>query len=137
MLAGLGLHCDLFGLDVEDLGQSPAHGPVVWGQLGPLGENDAVDVADPPPGLSSGLPGRIEHLGRVPIAVGRVGVGKNLADVAQGGRAEHGVAHGVQQHVGIAVAQQSAVVGNVDPTQPQRPAGLEPMGVVSDSDADG
>ena len=51
------------------------------------------------------------------------------------GGAQQRVGHGVQQHVGVAVADQRAGRGNVDAAQPQRSAGREPMRVVSDSDA--
>jgi len=134
---GLGLHTHPIGIDVEDFGQAPADGLLVGAQPGPLGEDDAIDVADLPAGLGGGLSSLTEHFCRVATPVGRVGVGKPLADVAQGRRPEHRVGHRVQEHVGIAVADQLPVVGNVDPTQPERAAGLESMRVVSDSNAYG
>jgi hypothetical protein len=41
----------------------------------------------------------------------------------------------VQQHVGVAVSDGVQLAGDVDPAEPQRSAGGESMGVVSDSDA--
>ena len=77
---------------------------------------------------------RGKHLGRVAAAVLRIGVGKHLADVGQRGRAEQRVGHGMQQHVGIAVADQLQVTGHVDAAQPQRPARLAAMRVFADPD---
>ena len=48
VLAGLALQPDPLGLDAEDVGQPLADGLAVGEQLGPLGEDDAVDVDDPP-----------------------------------------------------------------------------------------
>ncbi len=106
------------------------------GQLGALGKHDAIDVCDLPAGPGHGLAGLLEHVGRVASAVDRIGIGKHLADVAQGGRAQDGVGHGVQQHVGVAVPDEPAVVGDIDAAQPQWAAGSEPVRVVSDSDAE-
>jgi hypothetical protein len=41
----------------------------------------------------------------------------------------------VQQHVGIAMADQLAVVRNIDPPQPQWTSRPQPMRIVPDSDA--
>ena len=48
---------------------------------------------------------------------------------------QHGIRHRVQQYVGIAMTNRFAVVRNVDPTQPQRSAGLEPVRIVSNTNA--
>ena len=92
-------------------------------QLGTLGEDDAVDVDDLPAQGGHGLQGGGEHFGRIAAAVLGVGVGEHLADVAQGGGAEQGVDHGVQQGVAVAVADRLAVVGNVDAAERSGPPG--------------
>ena len=102
-------------------------------ELGTLGEDDAVDVDDLPAQRGHGVERGGEHFGRIAAAVVGIGVGKHLADVAQGGGAEQGVDHGVQQGVAVAVADRLPIVGNIDAAQPQRPARLQPMQVVSDS----
>ena len=71
---------------------------------------------------------------RTAAAVGGIGVGKHLSNVAQGGGPEQGVDHGVQQGVGVAVAHRLVIVGDVDAAKPQRAARLEAMSVVSESD---
>ncbi len=76
---------------------------------------------------------RGQHLGRVAAPVCVVRVGKHLADVTQGGRSQHRVGHGVQQHVGVAMAEQPPVVRHVDTTQSEDWALLQAMGIVPDS----
>ena len=56
---------------------------------------------------------------RVGSAVGRIGIGEVHAYIAQGCRAEQGVAQGVKSHVGIAVAEQPEGVGHMNATQYQ------------------
>ena len=60
----------------------------------------------------------------------RIGVGKKFADIAQSGRSKQGVGDGVQEHIGIAVAQRLPIMGDGD--SPQHKAGPrpQPMGVV-------
>ncbi len=70
---------------------------------------------------------------RVAPPVCRVGIGKQLADVAQAGGPQQGIGHGVQQHVGVAVANGRAIVGDIDAAQSQRSTGRQPMRIVSDS----
>ena len=61
-----------------------------------------------------------------------VGVGEMLADVAQPRRAEEGVGDGVQDDVGVGMAEQAAGVVDPDPAQDQRPPLDQPMRVVTD-----
>ena len=80
-----------------------------WGeQLGPLGEDDAVEVDDPParprrPPRQAAASISAESRPRLAGSVS----GNICADVAQRGRPQQGVGHGVQQHVGVAVADQA------------------------------
>ena len=46
-------------------------------------------------------------------------LGEVVADVAHVGCAQKGVADGMQQHVGIAMAQQSLTMLNLDATHPE------------------
>ena len=52
-----------------------------------------------------------------------IGIREMLADVAQRGRAEQGIADRVQQHIGVGMAKQTAIVGNID-TADDQPAPL-------------
>src|SRR5947209_5874600 len=56
-----------------------------------------------------------------------------LADVAQSGRAEQGVDHGVGEHVGIRVAEEAPVVLQPYAAEDERPAGSELVTVVADA----
>ena len=110
-----------------------ADGVLVVGELRPFGVDHAVEVHDAVTGLGHFCGGGRQHLGRVAAAVGRVGVREHAADIGQGGRAEQGVGHGMQQHVGVAVADELPVVRHIDAAQPQRPARLRAMTVFAES----
>jgi hypothetical protein len=79
--------------------------------------------------------GQCEHFGGVSVAVGRIGIREHFANIAQGGRAEQSVSDGVQQYVGIAMADEVAIVRNLDSTQPQGPPLAKSMRIVSDAHA--
>src|SRR5690606_11811241 len=51
---------------------------------------------------------------------GIISIGEVHANIAQGQRAQHGVANGMQQHVGIAVPQPALVMGHLYAAQPER-----------------
>ena len=80
-----------------------------------------------------------DDLGEQPAAVEplplRVGVGEELADVAERGGAEQGVGDRVEDDVGVGVAGQAALVVDPDAAEDQRAALDQPMGVVTDPDA--
>ena len=102
----------------------------MWKDFGPLGENHAIQIHDPPSGRHHPLQARPQHFGRITPPIGRIGVGKKFADIAQSGRSKQGVGDGVQEHIGIAVAQRLPIMGDGD--SPQHKAGPrpQPMGVV-------
>jgi hypothetical protein len=64
------------------------------------------------------------------------GVGEEFADVAQGGGTQEGVGDGVQQCVGIGVAEQAFAVGNGNAAQNQGATFNEPVDVIALSDTD-
>jgi hypothetical protein len=98
-----------------------------------LSKDDAIEVDDAKPGGGDLLPGDLQHFTRVASAISLLGVGKQLANVAQRGGSQQGVGDGVQQDIGIAMADQVLVVGDVDPAEPERSARRKPMSVVPDS----
>ena len=81
----------MVGVDVEDFGDPFADGLAMGQQLGAFGMDDAVEVADSPAQRLDGVAGRLEHLGRVASAIGRVGIGKQLPEVAGRDRQEAGI----------------------------------------------
>ena len=83
-----------------------------------------------------------EHPEDGPQQVDRVGVAPALvvgrevrAEVAEPGRAEQRVDHGVGDHVGVGVALEPSVVLDLDPAEDQPPPGGEAVAVVADPDA--
>lgn len=72
-----------------------------------------------------------QHFPRIAASVHLVRIGKELADVPQGGGAEDGVGDGVQQHIGVAVPDQVVVVRHSDPTHQQRTPRGQAMRVVT------
>ena len=66
----------------------------------------------------------------------RIGVGKQPADVADAGGAEHRVGHGVTDDVGVRVAVEAELERNRDAGEDQRTSGDEPVQVVAVADSD-
>ena len=102
--------------------------------FGSLGENHAIQIHDPPTGGRHAPPGLGEHFRGIPAAIGRIGVGKQLSDVAERGRSEEGIGDRVEEHVGIAVAEGLPVVGDRDAPDDEALAGAEAVRVVSEAD---
>ena len=71
----------------------------------------------------------------VGVLPARIGIGKVRSDVAQRERAEDGVAHGVQQDIGVGVAVEAALVRNDHAAQHEPAAGDERMDVEPVADA--
>ena len=98
-------------------------------ELGCLGDHRAVHIAN----LKSFGPHAPRRLGQQHTRVGalerQVGVGKMRANVAQRRSAQQGVGDGVQQHIGVRVAQQPEVKRNLYPTQNQLALSHERMDV--------
>jgi hypothetical protein len=73
-----------------------------------------------------------------PAAVGsgetRVTVGKPATDVPETTGSQQCVGHRVQQHIRVTVADRPTVCRYLDPSNPQRPIRLQPMGIVPDPD---
>lgn len=134
-LARLGLEPDGFLGDAEHGGDAAPDRGAVWKDFGPLGENHAIQICDPPAGGRQAIGRRPEHRRRIASLIGGVGVGKHLADVAEPSRAEEGVGDRVQEHVGVAVADGPAVVRDGDPAEHEAVTGAEPVRVVAKTDA--
>jgi hypothetical protein len=63
--------------------------------------------------------------------VARVGVWEVLAYVAKGGGTKEGVADGVEQHIGVGVAEEPQGVGYLDSAEPQFAVGDKLVNVVA------
>jgi hypothetical protein len=133
----LGLQADAVQVDLQKFGQSLADGKFVRRNLGLLGKQNAVDVTDAIARLANPGQGQRKHLGRVPSAVRRIGIGKQFANISQGQGAQQGVRDRVQEHIGVAVPDQSVVKGDFDSAQPQGSARRQAMRIVSNPNACG
>jgi len=96
-----------------------------------LGDDGVVDVADFP---ALGVDQR-NHMTQQHAAVGalelRVGVRKVFADITQRGRAEQGIAQGVQQDVTVGVSEQPEAVCNAHAAQSNEIAFSETVHIVA------
>jgi hypothetical protein len=116
--AGFGLQADAFDFEVENFGEPFADSLAVHEEFGALGENDAIEIGDLPTECEHVVEGRPKHVGRISPLVDRIGLGEHLADIAQGRGAEQGVGNGMQQHIGVAKAEQLAIVRDIYTAQP-------------------
>ena len=69
------------------------------------------------------------------VPIGRVGIGKEPADVALTRRTEQGVDDGVDQHVAVRVTEQAGRVRDLRPRPAQAAGPDEPMDVVPHADS--
>jgi hypothetical protein len=56
-------------------------------------------------------------------------------DVAEGRSAQKGIADGVKQNIGIRVAQQASVEGNLHPAENKGSSRDQPVGIIAEADA--
>jgi len=133
--ARFGLEANLVWVDVKDPGDAVADGVQVVGQLGTFGVDNTIQVHNAITSLGNVLGSGSKHFSGVATAVGFVGVGEYAADVAEGGGAEDRVGHGVQQDIGVAMADELLVMGHVDAAEAQRAAGSQAVRVFADADA--
>ena len=99
------------------------------GQLGLLRNHGAVNVANFPALCAHAARGFLQQHPRVCALEFNRSVGKVAANVAQPRCAQNGVGDGMQQHVGIGVAQQPLVVGDLDPTNDELAAFHQRVGI--------
>ena len=112
--ASFGFDSDLVNVDVEDTGDAVADGVLVVGEFGAFGVDHAIEVYDVVTGFVDSGGGGVKHFGGFAGTVGGVGVGEQAADIWQRGGTEQGIGNGVQQHIGIAVADELVIVRHVD-----------------------
>jgi hypothetical protein len=112
--ACLGFETYLVRAQSEYSGDAVSDRIVVIGQLRALGMDDAIKIHNLITGIRDFRGGDGKHLGRVALRVGLVRIWKHASDVAQGGSPQQRVGHGVQQNVGVAMADKLPVVRHVD-----------------------
>jgi len=117
-LVGGGFDGDVVGRDVKEGRHALLHRLYVWVDFGLLGHKGAVDVAHAPSFVLKEGEGTGEEDFAVDVFVLGTGVGKVEPDVAEVGGPEEGIAYGVDEDIGIAVAEKSQVVVYLDAAQP-------------------
>ena len=81
-----------------------------------------IDIADHPTRLTDPGDCFAQQHAAVSAVKARIGVGKMRADVAKPRGPEYRVGNGMQQHIGIRMPEQSALVRDGDAADDQRPA---------------
>jgi hypothetical protein len=125
--AGLGFDSNLVRVQAQDSGEAVADGVVIIGEFGSFGVDDAVEIYDMVSGLVDAGSSGTQHIGRVAATIRGFRVREQSANIGQCGSTEDRVDHGVEQHIGVAVADELPVVRYIDAPQPQRAAGRSPV----------
>ena len=139
---GGGLDADVVRVGADDVGEALLHLWDMGVQLRALGTDGGVEVDEAVALLGYQADGLAEDdLAVDTIGLGS-GVGEVVADVAHVGGPEQGVADGMQQHVGITVAQQAKahplpmrgeIEWNLDASHPQLASLNNAMDVITES----
>ena len=119
----------------ESMGKLRPHLWDMRGESGALRDHDAVEVAAD----IAVLPDERFHLAEqreaVRTLVTGVGVWKMLAEVAERKGTEQGIHHGMAEDIGVGVALQPAIMGNLDPAENELTACGKGVNVKSASDS--
>ena len=130
-LAGGGFEGNGIKVDMEQRGEDSFHLVDVGIDFGALGTDGTIDVAHTIAVGFEQIDGATEENLAVGAFVFGGCVGKMVADVAEIGSAEEGVADGVNEYVGIAVAKKAEGMVDAYATQPQIAAFDETMHVIA------
>ena len=134
-LAGGGFERNGIKIDMEQRGKDGFHRVDVGIDFGALGTNRAIDVAYAVAVRFEQIDRAAEEHFAVSAFIFGGGVGKVIADVAEIGCTEEGVADGVNEHIGVAVAEESEGVVDVYTADPQLAAGGEGVNIISETDS--
>ena len=118
-LGGGGFDGDVALPDAHEGREGALHSGYVGVELGLLRADSGVDVSHAVALCSEECHHLLENHLAVHAECFVGGVGKMIADVAQGSRPKQGVADGMHKHVGVAVPQKTVMVLQLDASQPQ------------------
>lgn len=111
MFGGGGFDRYAVGGEVKICGDVLYHRRDKGEEFGRLGNDSDIDVYGAEVALlADNAEGLTQEQTRVRALVARISIGKVVADVTESSRAQEGVAKGMKGHVGIAVAEETAVV---------------------------
>ena len=105
------------------------------GQFGFLGHDGAVQIDQLETcrtHAAHGFGQQYDGAGTVKL---RIRIGKMATNIAQGGRAQHGIGDGVQEHIGIRMPQQAVAMGHGHTAQQQGATWDEGMHIPAFADA--
>lgn len=115
MFGGGGFDGDVLFGNLHDSGERALHFGNIGTDFRTLCNDGGIDVADFITGFAHQLHGSRQQNLTVDVLELLTVIGKIKTDVAQSGSSEHGVADGMDQYVGITVAQQSQRMFNPMP----------------------
>lgn len=107
LLGGGGLNGDVFLVSADDFGEASLHLGDIGIELGMLGTHRGIEIAKDVTFGGNQFDGLAEQNFAVDIQRLVGCIGEMITDVAHVGSTEKGVANSMNQHIGIAVAQQT------------------------------
>ena len=122
------------GAKPEHAAQGLAHRAQVGSEGRGLGNDRGIDVRDREPPVAEEVRDVLEEDPARGPREARVGAWKVLAHVARRGRAEQGIAHGMDQAVAVRMTLESPVEGNEHAAEHEAPAGHQPVGIEAGAD---
>ena len=130
-----GLHIDLRHIQSQHPCNIVRHRRNVIFQLGPLSNHRHIDISHFVAGIGHFLTHNPQKFQRIRTFIGRICIGKMLADVSQGSSAQKAVGDSMEQHICVTVAQEALLKGNLYAAQNQIPAFHQFMHIVTVSDS--
>jgi hypothetical protein len=135
LFGGRRLDVDPVTFRIDGFGDVVPHHRDMRGQLRPLGNDGRIDIADDET-FCAGQPHHVaEQLQAVGPLVCSIGIGEMLPDVTLANGPQNGVGNGVQQHVGIGMAEKARFMRDINPADDASAARHQPMDVIAVSDA--
>lgn len=134
-LGGSGLNAHGVDIDIHEGRKYGLHGRDVGIDLRTLSADGAVDIAHTITTRSDEICGATKQDFAVDALELCSRIGEVITDVAHIGGAEHGVTDGMNEDVGIAMAEESVGVVYLDAAEPEVTAFYEFMDIIAHSDA--
>ena len=133
--SGLGFDADAIFGQIQQFRNASSHGKLVGAELRALSEDDAVEIDHLKASFLDAVERGQQHAGGITAGVGRIGVGKQLANVAQRGGSQKRICDGVQEHIRIAVSERFLLEGHVDAPDAKWASRPQAMSVVANANS--
>ncbi len=136
MFGGGGFDGDVIKVDAHHLGEGLLHLWDVGIEFGMFSADGAVDVADAVAFGGNDVEGLAQkNLGVDVLKLVALLGWKMITDVAHVGGSKNGVANGMDEHIGIGMAEQTEGVVNLDAAEPEVAVGNQLVNVVAEADS--